>query len=205
MLLLKALLAAALLVSGMTAATAQLSLEGGFAIQLKNPRNWRVMTAEDMQYNLKRFEGSAFYQQQASATFRPVAAVALMKHSEPFADINPCFVLSVIDGSSLPSRDPFDILNSLLGISKAHYPSQKFVEGPKAASVAGLPAAYARINVDVAAEGKTYKTTSLIWVATIGSRVIMTGGSARQDQKTGKWSEIRELVNGVSLSKQTAQ
>ena len=69
------------------------------------------------------------------------------------------------------------------------------VQAPTDTTVSDLSAAYMRINYTLAIpDGRTFPTTSELWIVPRGNYFFMIGAGTRQDGKTGSREEISKIL-----------
>jgi hypothetical protein len=57
-----------------------------------------------------------------------------------------------------------------------------------------------RINYSLqASDGRTFPTTSEMWIVPKGDYFFMIGAGTRQDEKTGSRKEIQQIVDSIKV------
>jgi hypothetical protein len=125
-----------------------------------------------------------------------------MKYPEPFDDLNPSFKVNIKPLGQLKGADPKQILNLILPQFQKMFQDFALIQPPIDTKVSGLNAAYMSINYSLAIpDGRTFPTTSEMWIVPRGDFFFMIGAGTRQDEKTGSRKDIQAILNTVVLSK----
>jgi hypothetical protein len=76
----------------------------------------------------------------------------------------------------------------------------ELVQAPAITEVAGLEAAYARINYSLeTAAGSIFPCTSELWIVPRGDYFFLLGAGTRQDESTGSRNEIQDILRSVKI------
>lgn len=174
------------------------SVTVGFKVT--RPPDWQFITAEENLDNLKKIELSDAEFQQLMLKYSTAPLVAMMKYPEPFDDLNPSFKVTIKPLGQLKDADPKKILELLLPQLQQVFDDFNLDQKPTDTKVAGLAAAYMRIHYSLAIpDGRTFPTTSELWIVPRGDYFFMIGAGTRQDEKTGSRDEIREILDSVVI------
>lgn len=176
------------------------SLTVGFSVI--KPTEWQFVTADENIENLKKIQMSDAEFQQLMLKYSTAPLVAIMKHPEPFDDLNPSFKVNIKPLGQLKGADPKQILNLILPQFQKIFQDFKLVQPPIDDKVSGLNSAYMRINYSLTIpDGRKFPTSSELWIVPRGDFFFMIGAGTRQDEKTGSRKEIRNILESVVLSK----
>ncbi len=166
------------------------------------PANWQFVTAQENLENLKKVELNDAELQQLMIKYSTAPLVAMMKHPEPFDDINPSFKVNIKPLGQLRGADPKQILGLILPQLQKMFKDFKLEQEPMDTTVSGLKASYMRINYSLSIpDGRVFLTTSELWIVPRGDYFFMIGAGTRQDEKTGSRGEIKKILNSVVISK----
>lgn len=169
-------------------------------LALEKPADWRFVTAEENSENLKRTKLTDAEFQKKMEKYATAPLVALMKHPEPFDDLNPSLKVNIKPLGDLDPTDPKKILTLLTEQFPKLFKDYELVEGPIETKVSGLIAGYARIHYSLEIpDGRSFPTCSELWIIPRGSYFFMVGAGTRQDESTGKRSEIRTILASMKL------
>jgi hypothetical protein len=168
--------------------------------EVTKPVSWQFVTAEQNLENLKntKLNDEEFHQLMMKYSTAPL--VAMMKHPEPFDDLNPSFKTQVKPFGQLKGTDPKQILTMVSGQMKGAFKDFVVSQEPTDVTVAGIRSAYMRINYSLQIpDGRTFPTTSEMWIVPKGNYFYMIGAGTRQDEKTGSRKEIRQILNSIKI------
>jgi hypothetical protein len=168
--------------------------------EVTKPASWQFVTAEQNLENLKntRLNDEEFHQLMLKYSTAPL--VAMMKHPEPFDDLNPSFKTQVKPFGQFKGTDPKQILTMVSGQMKAAFKDFVVTQEPIDVTVSGIKSAYMRINYSLQIpDGRSFPTTSEMWIVPKGNYFYMIGAGTRQDEKTGSRREIRQILDSVKI------
>lgn len=171
-------------------------------IKVTKPTDWQFVTAEENLENIKKIKlnDSEFQEYMVKHSTAPL--VVMMKHPEPYDDLNPSFKVNIKPLGQLKGADPKQTLHLILPLFKKLFQDFVLVQKPMDTIIAGLHASYMRFNYSLSIpDGRTFPTTSEIWIVPRGNFFFMLGAGTRQDEKTGSRNEISKILNSVILSK----
>ena len=172
-------------------------------MSLSKPKGWQFATADEVAENLKRTKLSDEDFQKHMEKYATAPLVAMMKHPEPFDDLNPSFKINIKPLGSLPSKDPKKIMSLVTKQFPKVFKDYEVVTAPRDTKVSGLIAAYAKIHYSLEIpDGRSFPTCSELWIVPRGSYFFMIGAGTRQDESTGKRSEIRTILDSLKLVEQ---
>lgn len=172
-------------------------------ISLSKPEAWQFVTADEVAENLKRTKLSDGDFQKRMEKYVTAPLIAIMKHPEPFDDLNPSFKVNVKPLGILPPKDPKKILSLLTRQFPKVFKDYKLITAPTETKVSGLLAAYAKIHYSLEIpDGRSFPTCSELWIVPRGAYFFIIGAGTRQDESTGKRSEILTILKSLKLVKQ---
>jgi hypothetical protein len=124
----------------------------------------------------------------------------IAKHPEPFDDLNQSFKVNVRPFGKLKGADPKQILAMISAQFKNVFKDYEVVQEPTDTEVSGIKSVYMRINYSIQIpDGRTFPTTSELWIVPRGDYFFMIGAGTRQDEKTGTLKEIQEILKTVKI------
>ena len=174
------------------------SVSVGF--EITKPESWQFLTAEQNLENLKRTKLSDEEFHRLMLKYATAPLVAMMKYPEPFNDLNPSLKVNVKPFGQLKGIDPKQILTMVSGQFGNIFKDYQVVEGPKDTEVSGIKSGYLRFNYSLQIpDGRTFPTTSELWIVPRGDYFFMIGAGTRQDEKTGTRKEIQEILKTVKI------
>jgi hypothetical protein len=174
------------------------SVSVGF--EITKPESWQFLTAEQNLENLKRTKLNDEEFHQLMLKYATAPLVAMMKYPEPFDDLNPSLKVNVKPFGQLKGIDPKQLLSLVSGQFASIFKDYKLVEGPIDAEVSGIKSGYLRFNYSLQIpDGRTFPTTSELWIVPRGDYFFMIGAGTRQDEKTGSRKEIQEILKTVKI------
>jgi len=174
------------------------SVSVGF--EVTKPKSWQFLTAEQNLENLKRTKLSDEEFQQLMLRYATAPLVAMMKYPEPFDDLNPSLKVNVKPFGQLKGIDPKQILSMVSVQFGSIFQDYEAVEGPTDTEVSGIKSGYLRFNYSLQIpDGRTFPTTSELWIVPRGDYFFMIGAGTRQDEKTGTRKEIQEILKTVKI------
>jgi len=174
------------------------SVSVGF--EVTKPKSWQFLTAEQNLENLKRTKLSDEEFQQLMLRYATAPLVAMMKYPEPFDDLNPSLKVNVKPFGQLKGMDPKQILSMVSVQFGSIFQDYEAVEGPTDTEVSGIKSGYLRFNYSLQIpDGRTFPTTSELWIVPRGDYFFMIGAGTRQDEKTGTRKEIQEILKTVKI------
>lgn len=199
-LLAKAVFMSALLVSAALAGSEDTFRSVTVGFEVTKPNAWRFVSAQQHLENLKRtkLDNQEFHQAMLKYSTAPL--VSMMKHPEPFDDLNPSFKVNIKPFGDLKGSDPKQILTAISFHFKNVFKDLEIVETPTDRLVSGIVSGYMKINFSVEVpDGRTYPTTSELWIVPRGDFFFLIGAGTRQDEKTGSRKEIQEILETIII------
>ena len=169
-------------------------------IKLKKPAGWVFASAAENAKNLEniRLEDPKF--QELVIKYSTTPLVVLTKYQEPYPDLNPSFKMNTRPYGNLPTKDPLEILNMISPMMQRLFKDYKLIEGPKEVTISGIRSGYLKIYFTLQSQGgDSFPTCSELWIIPRENFFFMLGAGTRQDEKTGKLAEIREIINSIEI------
>jgi hypothetical protein len=178
------------------------SVTAGF--EVTKPAGWQFITADQNLDNLKRAELNDKDFQAAMLKYATAPLVAMMKYPEPFDDLNPSFKVNIKPFGQLKGTAPTKILGLLTPQFEKVFQDFVVVVPPTPKTVSGLEAGYMQVSYSMQSpDGRTFPTTSELWIVPRGDYFFMIGAGTRQDEKTGTRKEIQEILDTVRFDPQS--
>ncbi|MDO8441904.1 MAG: hypothetical protein Q7S97_12020 [Polaromonas sp.] len=168
--------------------------------EVTKPASWQFVTAEKNLENLKKtkLNDEEFHQMMLRYSTAPL--VAMMKHPEPLDDLNPSFKVQIKPFGQLKGTDPKQILTMVSGQMRNAFKDFSITQAPTDTILAGIPSAYMRIDYSLQVpDGRTFPTSSEMWIVPTGDYFFLIGAGTRQDEKTGSRQEIRQIVDSIKV------
>jgi hypothetical protein len=179
------------------------SATAGF--EITKPTDWHYLTADQNQENLSRVQLSDEEYKEALLKYATVPLVAMVKHAEPFDDLNPSIKVNIKPLGDLKGMAATKILDLLMPQFEALFDGFEVAEGPQEVEVSGLPAGYVRMHYTLrVGNGLEFPTASELWIVPRGDCFFFIGAGTRQDEKTGGRAEIRSILATVRLEPQSS-
>jgi hypothetical protein len=172
-------------------------------LQLTKPAAWHYITAAENLANLENAKLNDEELRSALQKYATAPLVAMTKFPEPFDDLNPSLKVNIKPYGTLKGKSPQDIIGLLLPQFQKAFEEFALVQPPTEVTVSGIKSAYVRINYTLEiADGRTFPTTSELWIVPRGDYFFMIGAGTRQDEKTGSREEIQSILKSVKIEHQ---
>jgi len=169
-------------------------------LQLTKPAEWSYVTAAQNMDNIKAMKLSDEEFHAAMQKYATAPLVAMMKFPEPFEDVNPSFKVNLKPYGGLKGKPPQEIINLVVPQFQKTFKDFVLVQPPTEVVVSGIKSAYARMNYTMEIpDGRTFPTTSELWIVPRGDYFFMIGAGTRQDGKTGSREEIQSILKTVQI------
>jgi len=173
--------------------------------KVTKPSGWHFMSAEQNKANLKAVKMNDQEFQQAMEKYATAPLVAMTKHEEPYADVNPSFRVNIRALGDLKGKPPVELAGLLVPQLQKVFKDFDLVQPPIEIVVSGHKSAYVRMNYTLeTADGGAYPTTSELWIVPRGDYFFMVGAGTRTDEKTGTRKEIAAILKTVKIDPQPA-
>jgi hypothetical protein len=169
--------------------------------EVTKPAGWQFVSVDQNLENLKAAQLEDENLQSEMLKYATAPLVALMRHPEPFDDLNPSFKVNIRPLGGLKGSTATEILELIVPQFQQIFKDFKVAEAPRALTVSGLAAGYMRVNYSLqVADGRIFPTTSEVWIVPRGDYFFMIGAGTRQDEKTGGRSEIQSILQTVHIA-----
>lgn len=173
--------------------------------EVTKPAKWQFATAEQTRENLGRTKLSDREFQEAMVQYATTPMVSMLKHPEPFDDINPSFRVNVRALGELKGKSPVEIAGVFVAPLQKAFKDCEVKQPPKEVVVSGLKAAYIRFDYSLGTtSGASFPTTSELWIVPRGDYFFMIGAGTRQDEMTGTRNEIAAILKTVKIDHSSA-
>lgn len=168
--------------------------------QLTKPAEWSYLTAAQNMDNIKAVKlGDAEFH-AAMQKYATAPLVAMTKFPEPFDDVNPSFKVNIKPYGGLKGKPPQEIISLVVPQLQKAFKDFVLVQPPTEVVVSGIASAYVRMNYTMETpDGRTFPTTSELWIVPRGDYFFMIGAGTRQDEKTGSREEIQSILRTVKI------
>lgn len=171
----------------------------GFSV--RKPAEWVFVTAQQNHDNLARTKLNDAEFQKALLQYASVPLVAMAKHQEPYDDLNPSFKANLKPLGKLKGESPHVITAMGIAQMKSAFKDFTVVTAPTNCVVAGITGSYARVDYTLETQnGRTFPTTSELWILPRGDFFFMIGAGTRQDEKTGTRAEIQDILKTIAIA-----
>ena len=163
------------------------------------------MTATQNLENIKAVKLPDAEFHAAMQKYATAPLVAMMKYPEPYDDVNPSFKVIIKPLGDLKGKSPEELISLSIPQFQRMFKDFVLVQAPTEGAVSGMKSAYARINYTMEIpDGRTFPTTSELWIVPRGDYFFMIGAGTRQDEKTGTRDEIRAILETVKIEQEVA-
>lgn len=176
------------------------SITVGF--EITKPKEWSFVTAQQNLDNIKRTKLSNEEFKELMLKYATAPLVAMTKYPEPYDDLNPSFKVNIKPFGQIKERDGKEVISLILPQLQKMFKDFQIAQPPVDTQVAGFKAGYVRINYSLQIpDGRTFPTTSELWVVPRGDYFFMIGAGTRQDEKTGRRKEIEQIMKSIKIEK----
>lgn len=169
-------------------------------LQVTKPAAWHYVTAAQ---NLENIKAVKLKDEEFHAAMQKYAAaplVAMTRFPEPYEDVNPSFKVNIRPLGPLKGKDPKDLIGLFLPQLEKSFRDFELVQPATSVEVSGIKAAYARINYTMEIpDGRTFPTTSELWIVPRGDYFFMIGAGTRQDERNGTRKEIQGILKTLRI------
>ncbi|MES2489667.1 MAG: hypothetical protein V4607_07725 [Pseudomonadota bacterium] len=168
--------------------------------QVTKPAEWSYITAAQNMDNIKAMKLNDEEFHAAMQKYATAPLVAMTKFPEPFEDTNPSFKVNLKPYGALKGKSPKEIISLVLPQFQKLFKDFVLVQPPSEVVVSGIKSAYVRINYTMEIpDGRSFPTTSELWIVPRGDYFFMIGAGTRQDEKTGTREEIQSILKTVKI------
>jgi hypothetical protein len=170
----------------------------GFSI--KKPASWHYVTAEQVQQNLTRIDLNDPKMKELMARYARAPFFAISKHKEPHDDLNPSVRVNAREAGNLKGVAPEKIAELSANALARTFKDYAVVTGPVQTKVSGHPAGYMKVNYTLeAGDGRSWRTTSEMWIVPRGDLIFIIGSGTRQDEKSGSRTEVSSIIDTIKI------
>jgi hypothetical protein len=128
------------------------------------------------------------------------ALIAFSRYLEPYDDVNATFFAYVEPIASFRGLADTRILEAWAPQSCRQLKDLDVVQAPTSTTVAGMPAAYSRIDYTFEApDGQRVPVTTEHWLVLRGERYVFLSADTRRDERTGTRREMRAIAESVTI------
>lgn len=170
-----------------------------FGFSIVKPNDWRFTTIEDHAKSLSAVELKDKDLQDALVKYSNAPVVGMMKHAEPFEDINPSFTIKIRPMEGFDAEDPKSILNLVFSAMPKMFENFAIIVPPENTLINGQLTAYGRISYKSVYYGQPFFVTSQLWIVPLGNYYLIMGGGVRTDEATGSIKELESIANTLIL------
>lgn len=171
-------------------------------LEVTKPADWSYVTAAQNMDNIKgvKLKDEEFH--AAMQKYATAPLVAMTKYPMPYDDVNPSFKVNLKPFGGLKGKSPQDIISLVMPQFKNAFQDFVLVQPPKEVFVSGIESAYARMNYTMEIpDGRSFQTTSELWIVPRGDYFFMIGAGTRQDERTGSREEIQDILASLKIEK----
>jgi hypothetical protein len=128
-------------------------------VTISKPADWQFATIEQHAENLARAKFKDKQLQEWIVKHSTAPLVVMMKHPEPFDDLNPSFKMNVKPLGKLPGDNPKAMIEIIIPQFRKAFENFELVVPPKDTTVAGHKAAYTKIHYSMKiSDGRSFPT-----------------------------------------------
>lgn len=126
--------------------------------------------------------------------------VAMTKYPEPYEDVNPSFKANLKPYGGLKGKSPEELIDLVVPQFQKTFKDFVLIQPPTETFVSGIKSGYARFDYTMdTSDGRSFPTTSELWVVPRGDYFFLIGAGTRQDERTGSRAEIQDILNSVKI------
>lgn len=168
-------------------------------LAFSKPDSWRFASMQAALENREKIRlDDAELERQLKTQANPPLAVVI-KHNEPFPDVNPSFQVGMRPLGTLEGRSAKELVEIVLAGMAKMYADFKVVQAATDTTVGGLPAARASIHYTLkTTEGGAYPTWSDIAVVPRGKFMFFFGMGRKQGDEDAT-AELTGMLNSVEI------
>ncbi|HPI95757.1 MAG TPA: hypothetical protein PK055_08975 [Gammaproteobacteria bacterium] len=168
--------------------------------KVTKPNDWQFVTVKDNFDNLKKVKMDNQEFKQMMLKYSTAPLVAMMKHPEPFEDLNPSFKVNIKPIGQLKDYTPEQIVALIIPQFEKVFTNFVVVHQPERIKIGGLDAGYMKANYTLSTQdGKNFDTTSELWIVPRGDYFFTIGAGTRKDEKTGTREEISKIIESIQF------
>lgn len=168
--------------------------------EITKPSDWHFMTDQQNRENLEATEFKSQDFKELILKHSSVPLLVIAKHQEPFDDLNPSLKVNTRLFGDLKGTKAVSLISLIVPQFQKAFLDFEMVQEPKEVELAGLTAGYARFNYSLAIpDGRTFPTTSELWIIPKGDYFYMIGAGTRQDEETGTRAEVKAILDSMKI------
>ena len=191
-------LSAALLLAAAPAAERFSSTALGISVE--KPAGWHVITADQEAANRARVDTGSPELKVLVEKYANTSLYSFAKYPEPYPALNPSFRINTRSAGTLEGLSGTVMTGMVVGNLQRLIPDLRVISPPAETIVGGQPAGHATVRYGLRADGKTFPTTSEMWVVPRGSYFVVIGiGYPLPDtEKAG--ADLKRIVDSVRFA-----
>lgn len=168
-------------------------------VSFTKPRTWVFASVQAAQENREKLRLSDSELEQKIKTQATPPLAVVMKHPEPYPDLNPSFQLGLRPLGALEGRSATQLLELIVPTLKAAFSDFEIVAPIAAATVGGLPAARVGIRYTLeTTDGGAFPTRSDMIVVPRGKFMFFLGMGRKPDDDVAE-KEQSEILESLSI------
>ena len=169
-------------------------------ISVTKPTKWHFAGIDANKKNLDniRLKDQKFEEDMRKYATTPL--IAMMRHEEPYDDLNASFKLNIKPLNGLPAAEPQRIVGLFLPQLEKIFEDYKLIEGPTKTTVSGLKAGYAKIHYSMKIpDGRTFPICSELWIVPRGDYFFLIGAGTPQVPKDNEQKDLNAIIESIKL------
>lgn len=169
-------------------------------LEVTKPAEWHYVTAARNLENIKAVKLGDEEFHAAMQKYATAPLVAMTKFQEPYDDLNPSFKVNIKPYGPLQGIPPAELITMIVPQFKKAFKDFELVQPPIEVEVSGIKSTYARMNYTMEIpDGRSFPTTSELWIVPRGDYFFMLGAGTRQDEKNGTRKEIEAILDTLKI------
>lgn len=170
-----------------------------YRFTLSKPDGWHDLSSGALAASLRPVDKTNATETSMVAN---AAVLAFSKYKEPTDELNSTFMMFGIHvGPAARSIPPTRALYGAIGNVMKIGANATVVSPPKDTTVGGLPAAHARVVVEIAHAGRTYQSETDLWCVVRGDSVLLIQIQAKRDDKKAGMDKLRAAVKSIRFER----
>ena len=172
----------------------------GFSIT--KPNTWVFGSMEQVATSREaiRLKDKELEQQMRARASAPL--VVILKHQEPYDDLNPSVQVLLRPLGQLEGRSAVELMSIVVPTIQRAVADFTVIEPIKETTVGGQKAAYMKSKYTVAnAEGREFRALSRLWIVTRGKFMFMISMSGPRDGPNVSEDEFAEILRSIRIER----
>lgn len=170
----------------------------GFSITY--PKSWSTISVDEYYNHLNTINLTTTEFNELLVKNARVPFFAITKFQEPYTDLNPSIKINTRPYGASKGQSLDVILNMISGQFQKMFVDFSIVQAPTKMALGNQSCWYMRMNYALKApDGKVYPTCSELYLIDKVDYFYMIGVGTRQDEKNGRRSEIRNMLNSLYI------